>query len=197
MEAVSAVCKGFQINNKTQIHISLAVSAEGCSFEHDKRSLNKTDTLKNGPYSYLIGAQLGTSSLTVAVNVMVFITCITKELRTNGFFLLCATRSIADICFAANMLVGAVLFYTEKHLPYTNIYDCYVGQAFVNICYLWSVMILISITVNRYMMVTKPFAVHSGNQWKSNVKVRITSEMYYQTTNRHVRCSLCCKQCLG
>ena len=174
MEAVSAVCDGFNINNNTQIHISSAAFAEDCSFEYNMRSLNKTETLRRGPYRYLIGAQLGASSLTVIMNVMVFVTCVTKQLRTNGFFLLCATRCIADICLAANMFIAAVLFYNEKH---TNRYVCYVGHNFVNICYLWSVMILVSITVNRYMVVAKPFSAQSFNQWKTNVKVRISGKM--------------------
>ena len=177
MEAVSAVCDGFHINNNTQIHISSAAFTEGCSFEHSMRSLNKTESLGRGLHRYILGAQLGASSLTVIMNVMVFVTCVTKELRTNGFFLLCATRCIADICFAANMFIGAVLFYNEEHLLHTNIYGCYVGQVFVKICYLWSVMILASITVNRYKVVANPLSAQSGNQWKNNVKVRISGKM--------------------
>ena len=144
--ALSAVCDGFHIDNNTQIHISLAASPDGCSFGHTKRNLNKTETLHRGNYSYLVGGLLGVSSFTITMNVMVFVTCVTEELRNNGFFLLCATRSIADICFAANMFLSAVLFYTEKHLQHENIYDCYIAQVFGKICYLWSVMILISIT---------------------------------------------------
>ena len=165
MEAVSAVCQGFHINNNTQIHISSAVSADGCFFEHTMRSLNKTETLGKGPHRYLVGAQLGVSSLTITINAIVFVTCVTKELRTNGFFLLCATRSIADVCFAANVFIGAVLFYSDnnKHTNlHANIYGCYVGNVFVNICYLWSVMILVSITVNRYKSCSE--AIHSSKR---------------------------------
>ena len=173
MEAVSAVCKGFHINNNTQIHISSAASAEGCSFEHAKRSLNKTETLIRGNHSSLTGALLGVSSVTITTNVMVFVTCVTKELRKNGFFLLCAIRSIADICFAADAFIGSVLFHTKKYLQHENIYDCYVAPVSGNVCYLWSVMMLVFITVNRYMVVAKPFAAQRVNQWKTNVKVRI------------------------
>ena len=170
MAALQRVCQS-RINSTTQLEISTVSSSEACLDDYYKKNIHKTEQLHRG-YLFSYGIALTVfSSETCIVNMMVVVTCLTKELRNNGFFLLYAVRSIADFLYAANKATAILIFFCKTYLSTHDIYSCYIYDVIDNSCYLWSVLLLLSVSVARYLVVAKPFLASNIDNWKVIVKV--------------------------
>ena len=171
MLAIQKVCQN-KINNSSQLEISTASSSKACLNDYNQKTVNKTEQFQR-KYIFAYGtAKVAFSAETCITNMMVVVTCLTKELRTNGFFLFYAARSIADFLCAANKFNAGIIYINKIYISTFDIYNCYMYDIIDNTCYLWSVLLLLSVSVARYLVVAKPFLASNIDDWKVILKVR-------------------------